>query len=130
MRRQRDEIRRLRGMDGQLRLQHQRVTMECGAADVQYTMERRRNQRSHPFFRFHRAVAPASPSDTPHTVASFEVEPCVESAVFSAAGASQPLSASSLSNPSWPPLVVDVFALCGGDESAPIRILLCDSGLC
>ena len=138
VRRQRDEIRELRTADGKLRLQRQRVTVECGAADVQFVMEKRRNQHSHLFFRFHRALRPASTSTTSTTPLSsnapmlhFEAEPCVESAVFPAAAASasasMPPSASSLSNPSWPPLSIDVYSLCGGDESASFRILLCDS---
>ena len=128
VRRQRDEIRQLRSADGQVRLQRQRVTVECGASDVQYVMERRRNQRSHLFFRFYRAVRASSQSAASSDSAEqFESEPCVESAVFPASASSQPPSASSLHNPSWPPLSVDVFSLCWGDESALFRVLLWDS---
>jgi len=130
VRSQREEVSQLRSVDGQLRAQRQRVTVECGAADVQYVMTRKRGQRSHLFFRFHRAAVRSSLNSPPpgRTVEAvqFESEPCVESAVFPAVSSSQSPSASSLSNPSWPPLSVDLFSLCGGDDSAPFRVLLCD----
>ena len=128
---QREQVRQLRSAASQLWLQRQRVEVECGAADVQYVMERKRGRRSHLFFRFHRATAPPSSTAQPlgqsETTVQFEPEPCVESAVFPSASSSQPPSASSLSNPSWPPLTVDLFALCRGDDSAPFRVLLCDA---
>ena len=130
VRQQRSQIRQLRIADGQLRLPRLWLTVECGASDVQYVMEKRRKQRSNLFFRFHRAVRPSSATPLSSQAAmQFETDPCVQSAVFPAAATSLPLSAASLSNPSWPPLTVDVFSLCSGDEteSIPFRVVLCDS---
>ena len=125
-RRQREEVRQLRGSTGQLRMRRQRVSVECGAGDVQFVMENKR-KKSHLFFRFHRAHQPSSSAEVSQKHAlQFEAEPCVESPVFPSAAALLPPSASSLSNPSWPPVSVDVFSLCGGDESVPFRVFVCD----